>query len=229
MRFTHYLLSEPLDFDDCCIHQLIFENPDDLCKMVMELRNQANGESGSFCLYDGNKSLDISKYVSLILSPLNLDLNSKSILSGLYSKMVDSSNTNHIQKLNSILSDIDSLIVDLSNEQIIEVDRVESLDITSILKIMNIGFEDRSDVLESICDYTSLLYKYTKIKLVIFVSISQYVSFERMKDLIHMLLYNSNPVLFIDTVMVSNECHAHILDGDFCEINVPNDRNIFEV
>ena len=187
MMFTHYLLSRPLNFHECCIQQLILENPDDLTKVVLELKNQINGDSGSFCLCDGSKNLDVSKYVDLILSPLNIDLNNRQIIAGLYSKMSQSSNTNHLQRLSSLLSDVESFVTILSNEQPIEVDRMGVLDVVAIFKAMEIGFETRPTLSETISDYVSLIYEYTKIKLIVVVSMSQHMTSERIKELIHML------------------------------------------
>ena len=74
------------------LNTLVVENEDFLAKVVNDLQVQLLGEEGEIFLYEGEKSLPISKNLRLILNPFLMAPNDRQTLKALYQQLSEAAN-----------------------------------------------------------------------------------------------------------------------------------------
>lgn len=118
MRLAHYTFDVPIEFQEGIVEYLIIEDPEMMESYLSELYFQTEGLDGNFMLYD-DKSLDISKKLSLVLSPINgLNPNTKTVLSNVFKKMkADAFSEMNCKHTDIQIADITKTVQDLATEQ----------------------------------------------------------------------------------------------------------------
>lgn len=219
MKLMHYLFSTPIDFENCSLQQLVFENPDDMWRMVAEFNRQLSGDDGRYALFEGNKSLDISKNVVFIDSPFNLERFNKIIVQDVIIKAAKLLNDEDHQIASfRILSELEELIISVLSEMDLSLD-VEGFSPQKVMKSVGLEIGYEGDVCNDMAQLCSLLSKYVKPDLIVIVNISNYVGSSQQEVLFRNLSYVNSPILLIDR-SYSNEYGCKLFDADFCEIDV---------
>lgn len=229
MKLMHYLFSDPIEFDDNRLQQLVFENPRDMGIMVKELYEQTRGYSGRFVLYDGVKDLNIARDVILIDSPIGLDRFDKPILQGVLTKSIDTLKGPDFQlETYSLMASLESLI----GRAMLDVDdslHSEGIDISRMIKTMDLELIHKNNVSEDIMESCDMIFKYTNTKMIAVCNLSTYIENTEFENLLKGLAYLNSPILIIDRIHL-NAYPSKLFDEDFCEINLKNgSANIFEV
>lgn len=222
MIFTHYTFSSIIDLNTTSVQRIVFEDPSTMGKMISELKEQINGYEGSFSLFENNHYLDMSKYVSLIIDPFSIDLNSKEILSGLYGSIANHIECgDHFIHIRNAISTLVSEVINAASEVEMMITN-EDPTTPSLLKALAINIMDSDNLGDKICEYSRLLFAYSNKKLLIVVNLDQFMSIDEYNACIHQLLYQHTPIILIESTF-KNDVPTKIIDQDLCEINLKID------
>ena len=221
MILSHPSLEHIISIEDGLINVLVVENPKMLCNYTEELRLQSMGSTGRFNLYDGVKCIGLNNIVKVIIDPFSLDLNSKELLSPIYSKLsAISNNEDHygdfVEISGKVVNFISDLILDLGISM--ECEDCSGADLIKMIspRLLPAG----ETLLDKIVEYLDLSSEFSKIKLYVFVNLNTYLTKEELIGLYQHISYHKLKVLFIESKydsVISNE-HLLIIDSDLCEL-----------
>ena len=223
MILSHPSLEHTISIEDGSINVLVVENPEMLCKYIEELKSQSSGFGGRFNLYDGVKCIDFNNIVRVIMDPFSIDLNSKEILTPIYSKLSSiSNNESHYADYMDLSSRIIEFISDLVSDLGISMECKDSTS-SDLFKIASPKLLSMGDtLLERIVEYLDLSSEYSKIKLYVFINLNSYLSSSELFHLYQHISYHKTNVLFVESKhesIISNE-RLIIIDKDLCELSL---------
>ena len=227
MRLAHYTFDAPIEFREGVAEYLIIEKPEMMESYLTELHSQTEGFDGNFMLYDNN-ALDLSKKVSLVLSPINgLNPNTKTVLSNVFKHMKeDAFSELNCKHTDTQIADLTKTIQDLATEQSISLEIEPSFDYASLFKLLNVHFEINADSkAEEICQYLDIMDRFGGIVLFVFVNLCDYLSPDAVTLLISHVAYHKYRVLFIESrvpdqkIRNNKQTHFKIIDRDLCEFS----------
>lgn len=87
MKLVSCELANAILSDENMVTEWIVESPNLFSQYVQELLQQCEGGDGQFVLSHNNKIIEISKYMEIIFNPFSVEINSKKILTKLYSDL----------------------------------------------------------------------------------------------------------------------------------------------
>ena len=218
--FSHYLFSKPISFESSSVNMLVFENPLDMGKMILELSNQMGGSQGSFILSENNKELDIHKSVILVVDPFALDCNSKEILSGFYQEVSKNIELGEdYVKMRDVIGELMEVLIDAASSLEPDSDYSEP-EVIPLLKSLSLGFLKTGSFSEDLCNYVRLVSRYTSKRLIILVKVGDYLSEEEYRGIVSYCHYLQFPILLIESQNRDAGVPVRIYDYDFCELDM---------
>lgn len=87
MKMVHSELSGEIISESAAFTEWIIESPKDFSEYLHELYCQYEKDEGRFVLSQGDKILELSKYLEIIVNPFTVEINSRKILNKLYIKL----------------------------------------------------------------------------------------------------------------------------------------------
>lgn len=223
MKLVHPDLERQITIQEGTICEWIIELPAVFSKYVEELYFQAEGKDGRFVLSEGDKEIDIAKYVEVIVNPFAVNINDKKILNKLYAELMQIAYGEDVyQATLKIQGELQSYFLQIEQEcaYMLEMGR-EEIDMLSIFKAMDVKLESYAENFwENINQYIKIQAELMKRKLIVLVNISSYISKEQMTELVQTALYHEMFILFVENKQVdfSKEIQSYIIDCDRCEI-----------
>ena len=221
MIIAHPSLEHTVCIEDGSINVLVIEHPGMLCRYVEELKLQSHGQSGRFSLYDGVKCVSLNNIVKVIVDPFALDLNSKEILSPIYSKLSAMSNDeNHYDNFADLSGRIVNFISDLTLDLGISMD-CDGCSGNELIKMTSPKLLPLGDtLLERIVEYLDLSSEFSKVELYVFVNLNTYLTKTELNDLYQHITYHKINTLFLESKYEDIICNEHliIVDYDLCEL-----------
>lgn len=200
---------------------LTIENPKIMTDIVGQLYDLCNSGEGDFVLSEDYKQLSFEKTTEIIINPFLIDYNSRKIQSKLYSELLDAEARYVEEKAliqTLIIEYLDRLIQNVPYEMISnELD----LDSMKLFKMFEVRIEPQcNSLLEKLVEYTKILSRLLKKKLLVFVSISNYLDANELNALYKICNYNKMKVLFIESHELCLPFHikTYIIDNDKCMI-----------
>lgn len=200
----------------------IIESPELFSEYVQELYAQCRKCDGRFVLSNDENEMDLSKVADMILNPLELDLNEKKIINKLYSEFIKASVSEVMyEKTTELTRYIADYIMDLEENANYTVQFSDRLDISVLLKAMDVKYEEiEESLLEHLTRYIKLVVALLDVKLVILVNIRSYLNDRQYEALIQEIKYQEIKALFIENQ--ERACVKgglrYIIDKDGCEI-----------
>lgn len=220
MILTHYLLSNPIRFDDCLVQRLVVENPGFMGRLLSELNSQIEGYDGNFILSDARKEYALSQSVHVVIDPFSLKLSSKDVISALNKKMLQKmEGESAFLKIRGAMSALSTLVTDVASDLEPSLD-VGELNSQSLLKAMSIDISDADTLAERICESVRLKSQYSGCKLSVLVNMGLYLSKEEYDGCVSQLMYMNTPVLLIESSFTQDGLESTIVDADCCEIRI---------
>ena len=221
MILAHEDLEGAIDFSGGKVNTLVIENQDYFCELLSDINSQINGFSGKFTLSENNKILAFPKNAELIDSILNFQINQKSLINKIITRLSEESvDSENYRRTMEILGDIQQYVETLSDSFPCEL--IESkLSFENIIKAVGVEIQaDYKNKLEEIIDYMELVREFDRDKLFIFVSLRSYFSPEKIADFFDTIISHEFKVLLVD--QLSNEALPNekrlTIDADLCEI-----------
>lgn len=176
MKLQNYSLETVMDFDVSDVWTLVCENPIQFSQLTQEAYSQAKGLVGNWTLW-GEKPLDFGKTVVYLAdyNSVNItDKKSANLLMDVLKRLAF--DENHTVATHQLLSEIYGYIHQLS----LDVDfptAVDDIDLTQLLKSVNISFlDDAENLFERLTDYVTLLSKLTVTKVLMCVNLRSYLT-----------------------------------------------------
>lgn len=221
MKLIYPQIKTVLDTEIDKVWVLEIENKAFFRKCILDMYDQINGAEGQFSLYCGDEEEDISSTCEIILNPLEINLTQKKLLGAVERAMenrlkevLPSSELN--RDLRNIKEIINNLAFDMNLE--IEASRLVPED---LIKIAGITLKEGSNsAIEKVIDYMSLVRRYEKNKLFVFINMNSYFDSEELTTFLERILQLDLDVILVNSYSFpsSAEIRRIIVDKDLCEI-----------
>lgn len=220
MNISYLDLIDPILIDENTVNVLVIENKQLFRNVINDLALAVAGNDSRWVLSEAGKVLSLNKAVSFIPNPLQIDLNEKKLLEGLYSELsnIMVEDTHFVETAN-IISMLNAYVDRALNE--IEYPFLGAADMTvqSLFKLANVRFESYSnDDLDRLANYVQLCSRFKKSRLAVFINLKTYFSDEELELLYKDMQYKKLPVLLLEnreSKLLENESLT-IIDNDIC-------------
>ena len=201
--------------DSVC--SIVIENQQVFFNIISDLYKQRQGEDGQAVLSDCNKSISIEKHTEIISQFIPFDMNPKSLVSKINSRMQELSMDDvHYMKTNELVAEWERYLMDLSLGLIgnFEFSKVSG---ESLIKAAGIKIDALYDSLgEQLLDYFELVEEYDRKKLFVLVNLRSYLSDQEISIFISQILQRSIQIMLLESSehpIVEGE-RRYILDKD---------------
>ena len=220
MNLAYLDLFNHVELNENIVNVLVIENKKLFREMIQQFRQSLLGLESKWVLSDKGKLVSLNKVAILVNDPLNLDMNERKLLDGLYNEMasIGMSEVHYmdtIQIQNALQAYINNVIHD------VDFSFLESGDmsLTNLFKLASVHFEDySSEPLEKISNYCSLCSRFKKCRLIVFVNLKTYFSDEELKEFYKDMAYKKISLLLVENrefCELDNEITTTI-DSDLC-------------
>lgn len=200
---------------------LTIENPKVMTEVIGQLYELCNSGEGDFVLSEGGKQLSFERTTEIIINPFQIDFNSRKVQSKLYSELLDAE-INYVEEK----AIIQSLIIEYLDKltQNVPYEMISNdldLDSMKLFKMFEVRIEAQcNSLLERLVEYTKILSRLLRKRLLVFVSISSYLDTNELNALYEICNYNKMKVLLIESHELYLPFHTktYIIDKDKCMI-----------
>lgn len=225
MKICHFDFSKPIELK-CGSAVLVAENPNKFLQYCQDFISQQSGGDGSFIVDDDGKTLSFKKFGSIVFDLLNLSLNDKKIITGVYDRIEKIASENYALDYSDIKSRILSFIDMISIDSPLQIEYNADFCLQDVLKAIKVQpcEEDRSFVCK-VADYLDATADFLGTRIFVLVNLRTFVNDEDFSMLLTHISHSNYAVLFLERVQydrVKNES-VRIIDNDLCEIIVENE------
>ena len=221
MKLVNAELMLDIDIDENKPAVLVIENPRVMTEAVGQLYDDWISGEGDFILSEDNKQLSFERTVEVIINPFSLEFNSRRIQNKLYGELLEAESEYveekaRIQSL--IINYLDKLTRNVPYEMISnELD----LDSMKLFKMFDVRIEPQCEsLLEKIVEFTKIAARLLKKKLLVFVTVCNYLDVDEVEALQEICCYNKVNVLFLESheQTFPFPVKTYIIDRDKCLI-----------
>ena len=148
--------------------------------MLLQLYNQCNGGEGPWIYNVNAKGESIDKEFHMIMNPIQVDVNSKSILTKLNANLVKDSNL-MVEELHDIVTKLHQFFYTLELSSLIDIEHKEEIVAADIIKLGAFKVhETDKDAVERLLDYIDIVNELLKPDLFVIVNIEMYLDLEEL-------------------------------------------------
>ena len=192
--------------------------------MILELYEQYNGGEGPWIYNVNAKGVPIDNSLHVIMNPIQVDVNSKAILTKLTSNLVKESNL-MMEELHETVSKLHQFYYQLEFGSSIDIEHKEEIVATDIIKLGAFKIhENDADSVERLVDYIDIVHELLNPELFVIANIDMYLDVEELHAFFNTILAKQLCVLCISSGL--NGLHdidksfinGYTLDSDFCLI-----------
>ena len=221
MRLSCFDLCVDILFAENRINVLILEKPEIFTEFLERILRQCGGTESGLLLSEDDKKLSFDKHVTIVHSPMLLELNSKRIQNYLFQEMKSISDDFLFKEKESINSAIVNYLDNIEKRLPYPIRFDVELDAAALFKCyeVQLDFEPLS-LLEKLLNYLQLEKMLCKTKLVILVNIKAYLEQSQIEELYKFAFYNKIQILLLESEekgCLPNEKY-YIIDKDRCLI-----------
>lgn len=222
MRLANSDYSIDFSINENEVYEIVVEAASTFSDIVGTLVGQKNGSDGTFYFSEGNKVLKFDKVSDVLIDYFSISINSRKILSSLYSEMEAIANEDIERKVRinaEIISVLDSIVTSVGESEV-----SYNLDFkwTDVFKIYNVEFEELFDSLaEKLISYVRLVSRFTDIKLLFLVNARAYFSQEELNSIYEIANYCKTSIVLLEPCENVNRGleKRFIIDRDLCLID----------
>lgn len=223
MKYTIvcYDLFPPFEIIGEKVNILAIEKPSELYSFVNELHHQINGENGKIVVSQDNKPIKLSAKVELLTHLIPFEINSKKMLTKLYSyfsrKLQEAENFEEGIKLQEAVS---SFMSKLTQCEMIETE-FDSVDVVALFKAVDFRLNNESNSLEDqLIEYMTCVRELDGEKIFVFVNLLSYIDADKRHLLYKTITDHDFCVILLEhsAVEPSNSINQMIIDEDLCVI-----------
>lgn len=222
MKLVCNRFEQHFDFEKNFAQFLVIENSSEYLKVIQELyAENFLGEESDFVLSENGEVLSISKNCLLLYNFFDLDLNNKKISTEINARIAKVFETQDFVedfcKLNQLFVKINDGIIDNFDFKL-EYD--DELSYDKLIKLAGFKISQEAKFIEKLMSYVKIYSELKKVKLVIFVGLSNVLSLEEISVFLKELEYLNLKCLLIESHQKYNLDFASqiTIDDDMCEI-----------
>jgi CRISPR type II-A-associated protein Csn2 len=205
--------------DKCC--SIVIENQRLFYKVIADITAQTEGNDGDTVLSEDNKILAINKYGEIITQFIPFDMNTKTLVSKISSRIqkLAVADVNYM-RTEELLAEWEKYLMELSIGMVggIEFNKITT---ESLIKASGVHIDDLYDSLgEKLIDYFELVQEYDAKKLFVLVNLRSYISDAEMEEFLRSVLDRNIQILLLEGTerpLLENE-ERYIIDDNFCII-----------
>ena len=201
---------------------LVIENRVAVRHLLSDLWGQGNCGEGDTKIVINENTVDLVKAAEVIINPWAIDPNNRKMLSQLYKDLQETAEAEMQEATAEIRARMVNYIDCLLGTSEHRLDSRESVDISELLKLYGVEFEEETDLVERICTFVQLSCRILKTKVFIFFNLKQLLNKEELLGVYEAARYEKAELLLIESVQtekLSGE-RGWILDPDLCIIDL---------
>ena len=213
-----------IDLNTQKINYLCIEKHSLFRHMLLQLYDQCQGGEGPWIYNVNAKGEAIDKEIHMIMNPIQIDVNSKSILTKLNANLVKESNL-MIEELHDIVTKLHQFFYTLELSSLIDIKHKEEIVAADIIKLGSFKVHEADkDAVERLLDYIDIINELLKPALFVIVNIEMYLDLEELDLFFKTILAKQLCLLCISsTSQVMKDIdksliNGYTLDSDFCLI-----------
>lgn len=220
MKLSYKEFEPVISLDENIPYVLNLESPMLFRKFLFDFKSQLNMGEGKFIFSEGNKILQMNKFVDLLVDPFNTDVNQRKILQKLYLGLEKIANDAELcEETLTIKSTINKYILDLEYESEFILEHDVDFELKGLFSAVDLRFvQDNEDFLTGLSKYMEIGRKFLGLKAIVLVNLSSYLSTEEIKILWASAAYNKLAILMVENNYISKIADEKltIIDNDLC-------------
>ena len=205
------------------LYSIIIENPTDFRKVIEDLWQQTNGQSGEIILSEKGKIISFRERALVVFNPVDINANNRKVLNTLFKEL----NENALNSLSIELADLQSNIIaffdKLSETVPYDVSYNYEVDVPELLKCHKFEINQLNGTyLDRLIDYLRAYSRICRTRVVILVNLKNYVSEEEVEALEEFVIYEDLKLIILQNSLGyrKKEEKTWIIDKDRCTINL---------
>lgn len=190
--------------------------------MVLDFYEQCNGASGPWIYNVNAKSQNIEKSIHCIMNPIQVDVNSKTVLNKLHAGLVKEANL-MTEELNSIIRALHTFYYSLEFSASLDIEHKQGISAADLIKLGAFTIhESTRDEISKLIDYIDIVRELLQPDIFVLVNIDVYLDSKELELLFKTILAKQICVLCISTTIDSIKnvdktwINSYTLDSDFC-------------
>ena len=155
----------------------------------------------------------------MVFDYFNFDFNSKKIISIINKKINDNISVENKENLSKLYNKIRKIYLPILNDMDLNIDINNDFDLDSIIKLLNVSIKPKDNLLDNLFLLVDIEKELSINKIIVFVSLKQYLNNNELIELYKYLLYNNVVALLIDSQSygVCNEYEKKLIIDDELE------------
>ena len=213
-----------INLDTTKINCLCIEKHSVFRHMILELYEQYSGGEGPWIYNVNAKGVAIDKSLHVIMNPIQVDVNSKAILTKLTANLVKESNL-MMEELHETLSRLHQFFYQLEFGSSIDIEHKEEIVAADIIKLGAFKIhENNADPVDRLVDYINIVHELLNSDVFVIANIEMYLDVEELHAFFTTMLAKQLCVLCISSGVHGLDdidksfINGYTLDSDFCLI-----------
>ena len=213
-----------INLDTTKINYLCVERHSVFRHMILELYEQYNGGEGPWIYNVNAKGVPIDKSLHVIMNPIQVDVNSKTILTKLNANLVKESNL-MMEELHDAVSKLHQFFYKLEFGSTLAIEHKEEIVASDIIKLGAFKIhESDTDAVERLVDYIDIVHDLLHPDLFVIMNIDMYLDSEELHHFFKTILAKQLCLLCISSGayglhdIEKSLINGYTLDSDFCLI-----------
>lgn len=201
-----------------------FENRKVFRRMITEIDIQCEGGEGPWILNDNNKAFNLDKYGNMILNPLYVDVNSKSLLTRLQNQLAKDALL-MTEEVADIVNRLHAFYYSLEFGYPLSIQHKLEIGIAELIKLGSFNFEfNRKGDIMDLMSYIEVVDTLLSPMLYIIVNLDLVLNDDELNVFYQNILSRQLRLVCLTTGTFSKEnidknlVNGYILDNDFCVI-----------
>lgn len=220
MKLVYENMGHILDFGRGYVNELVIENKKMFLEMVNQITLQAGGEKGRFVLSLADKPLEISKYVDITTVFAPFEVNRKSLLTKLQTRLESIAlSVENYEKSLQLLSDLQKHVHTFADELPFEIN-LSRCSIGAVIRALSPEIELNYDsTLDNVFAYMETVRELDRDRLFIMVNMRTYFSDEDMNRFVESVCLHDFKLLLMENVSFGalGNVKRYVIDDDLCE------------
>ncbi len=222
MKICHYDFSKPFELVSGA-GVLVVENANKFVGYCNDFISQQNNDEGEFIIDDNDKPFSFKKNGCIVFDFFNTSLNDKKIISGIYDKINQIVQEEHLQEYCDLVGRMSSFCDLILVDSPLAVEYSADICVQDFLKVMKVlPVETDCTFAEKIVGWLDVQHQFCNVKLFVLVNLQTFLNKEDYKLILEHVGYAPYSVLFLERTQ-PNRIGAEpirIIDNDLCEIIV---------
>ena len=223
MKLYYPLLDKPIEFKENCVPLMVVENAEVLGQMIQELQNQILGRDGGFIFSENDQQIEIDGKIELLIDYYNLNVNSRTNLNKLYTKLNDEAISEmNYQEMLIFKGNVSEYLNGLIEKFDYDVRYEQDFSMINLFKAVGVEFEKDSDnLVGKLIDYIKIINQIVMPKCFVLLNLHTCMSRNNIKELYKYSSYQKINLLLVENrfdVEPFDEETICRIDNDLCII-----------